>query len=191
MVNYLFALLIILGFIISIFSGNLDKLGTAAIESANDAAKMCIGLVGSYALWLGFINVLKQAGILQKMASGLGKLLESLFKGVKRGSEAAQYISLNLCANFLGMGNAATPFGLRAMEEMQKLNQNKHIMTDAMCMFIIINASSIELLPLSVISLRTSLGSQAGGVIILPTILATSVSTLVGILCAKVFAGRK
>lgn len=191
MINYLFALLIILGFIISIFSGNLDKLGTTAIESANDAAKMCIGLIGSYALWLGLINILRQAGILQKMANGLGKILEALFQGVKRGSEAAQYISLNLCANFLGMGNAATPFGLRAMEEMQKLNRNKLIMTNAMCMFIIINASSIELLPLNVIALRTSLGSQMSGVIILPTILATSVSTLVGILCAKVFAGRK
>ncbi len=190
MVNYLFSAMILLGFIIALFTGNMKTLGEASINAASDAAKMCIGLVGSYALWLGLINVLRQAGMLKKLANGLSRVIGGLFKGVEKGSESAQYIALNLSANMLGMGNAATPFGLRAMEELQKLNADKKVATHAMCMFIIINASSVQLLPLNVIALRNSLGSTMSASIIVPTLLATTVSTLVGILCGKIFGAK-
>ena len=184
-INYLWAIIIIASIASAIFSGNLSLLANAAMNGAKDAALLCINLIGVYALWMGLLNIAQKSGLVNIIAKWLGFLIKPLFKD-KKSKESTSMITLNLSANFLGMGNAATPFGIKAVEEMQKSNKDKKTATDDMCMLLIINASSIQLLPLSIIALRSAAGAQNPADIVLTTLLATTVTTAVGILSAKI-----
>ncbi|MEZ4358221.1 MAG: nucleoside recognition domain-containing protein [Eubacteriales bacterium] len=184
-INYLWAIIIIASIASAIFSGNLALLANAAMDGAKDAALLCVNLIGVYALWMGILNIAQKSGLVKKIAKLLGFIIKPLFKD-KKSEEATSMITLNLSANVLGMGNAATPYGIKAIEEMQKSSKDKKTATDDMCMFLIINASSIQLLPLSVIALRSASGAQNPADIVLTTLLATTVTTCVGILSAKI-----
>ena len=193
MINYLWAIIIIGAFIISFFTGKADLLADAALNSAKDAAMLCINMVGAYALWMGILNIAKESGLVDKIAKKLGFIIRKLFTGVKNNTRAISMIALNLSANILGMGNAATPFGIKAIEEMQKGNPDKKTATDDMCMLLVINASSVQLLPLSIIALRSATGSANPADIVVSTLITTVITTATGITAVKIIQkfGRK
>ncbi len=186
MVNYIWAFLIIVGTVVGIATGRADAVSQAALDGAKDAALLCVSLIGAYILWLGVLNVAKEAGLVDAIARRMRGVIRWLFPNVPPGSAASGFITLNIVANMLGMGNAATPFGLKAMKELQAINQDKTRASDAMCMFLVVNASSVQLLPLTVIALRSAAGSASPGDIAITTLLATMVTTTVGITAAKV-----
>lgn len=186
MVNYIWAFLILVGTVVGIATGRAEAVSQAALDGAKDAALLCVSLIGAYILWLGVLNVAKEAGLVDAVARRMRGVIRWLFPTVPAGSAASGFITLNIVANMLGMGNAATPFGLKAMKELQGINRDKTRASDAMCMFLVINASSVQLLPLTVIALRSAAGSAAPGEIAITTLLATTVTTTVGITAAKV-----
>lgn len=186
MINTIWGFLIIVGIIVGIATGKTEAVNDAIMNSAGTSVTMAFSLIGIYCLWLGILKIAEAAGIVEMMARKLRKILAFLFKGVSRGSDAMGYISLNIVANMLGMGNAATPFGLKAMDELQKLNKNKKVASDAMCMLLIINTSSVQLLPLTLIGLRSAAGSANPAEITLTSLIATAVTTAVGIIAAKI-----
>jgi len=189
MINYIWAFLIAIGTVVGIATGNAAAVSDAAINGAKDAGLLCISLIGAYALWLGVLNIAKDAGLIAAVARRMRRVIGWLFRGIPKDSEASGYITMNIVANMLGMGNAATPFGLKAMKALQALNKQKERATDAMCMLLIINASSVQLLPLTVIALRSAAGSTAPAEIVLTALLATSVTTAVGIAAGKIMGG--
>ena len=164
---------------------SISWVSDAAMNSAKDSITLCFSLVGVYALWMGILKIAQESGMVQGIAKKCEGLICKLFRGVKRGSEALGYISLNLVANMLGMGNAATPFGLKAMAELQKTNPNKKVASNAMCMLLIVNASSLQLLPLTIIGLRSAAGAENPSDITLTALIATTVTTVVAIIVAK------
>lgn len=187
MINYIWAFLIVVGTVVGIASGNAQAVSDAAVDGAKEAALLCISLIGAYALWLGVLNIAKNAGIVSALAKRMRKLIGWLFSDIKKNSKATGYITLNIVANMLGMGNAATPFGLKAMKALQEENPNKGLATHSMCMLLVINASSVQIIPLTVIALRSAAGSTAPAEIVLTAFLATSITTIVGITAAKIF----
>ena len=191
MINFIFAVLIIAGVIVGVLTGNAQAVENAAIEGAKEAALLCVSLIGAYALWLGLLNIAKQAGLIDTLARRMRKVIRVLFPDVPKDSEASGFITLNIVANMLGMGNAATPFGLKAMKALQTQNPDKQRATDSMCMLLIVNASSVQLLPLTVIALRSAAGSTAPAEIVLTALLATTVTTTVGIVAGKLLQRTK
>lgn len=187
MINYIWAFLIVVGTVVGIASGNAQAVSDAAVDGAKEAALLCISLIGAYALWLGVLNIAKNAGIVSALAKRMRKLIGWLFSDIKKNSKATGYITLNIVANMLGMGNAATPFGLKAMKALQEENPNKGLATHSMCMLLVINASSVQIIPLTVIALRSAADSTAPAEIVLTAFLATSITTIVGITAAKIF----
>ena len=186
MVNYIWAFLIVVGTVVGIATGRAEAVSQAALDGAKDAALLCVSLIGAYILWLGVLNVAKEAGLVDAIAKRMRGIIRWLFPSVPPGGPASGFITLNIVANMLGMGNAATPFGLKAMKELQDINPDKTRASDAMCMFLVVNASSVQLLPLTVIALRSAMGSASPGDIIITTLLATTVTTTVGITAAKI-----
>lgn len=152
------------------------------LTAATDALKLSFSLMALYAIWLGLLNILEQTGFNRKLAVGLKPLIYYLFGRVS--DTSAQYISMNLAANLLGMGNAATPMGIKAINS---LDDGSGVATDAMIMLLVVNASSIQILPATVISLRTTLGSASPSDIIIPTLITSIISTFTGIMLVKLF----
>jgi spore maturation protein A len=188
MINILWAFLIISGICLSFITGNIQPVVTGLTSSAIDSASLLLTLFGTYTLWLGILNIAKKSGLIEKISSYLNPVIAFLFKGIKKDSKANGLITLNIVANMLGMGNAATPFGLKAMEELQKSNPSKERPSDAMCMLLIINTTSVQLLPLTVISLRVAAGSTAPTQIILTSLITTTITTTSGIILGKLYA---
>ena len=173
--------MIVLSLIYGIFTGNVKEITEGVINSSIQTVELCIGFIGMWALWLGLMEIVKKSKLIDLLCKGLYPLIHKLFPEIPKGHSSLGAIALNFTANLLGLGNAATPFGLQAMKEMQGLNTRHEIASDAMCMFLVINTSSIQIIPTTVIALRTSLGSSQPTSIILPTLLATCMSTLVGV----------
>ncbi len=191
MINYIWIFLIVVGFGVGIATGRLEDVTNAALDSATSAAQLSLSLIGIYALWLGLLNIANESGLIEKIASKMQRVIHFLFREIPKKSKAIGYITLNMVANMLGMGNAATPFGLKAMEELQQINPNKKVATNAMCMLLVINTSSIQLLPLTIVGIRAAAGSANPSEIILTSLLATTVTTLVGIIACKIFEKRR
>ena len=163
-----------------------EALSQSALDGAQDAALLCIGLIGAYALWLGTLNIAQEAGLVNSIARRMRGLIRWLFPSVPPDGPASGFITLNHVANMLGMGNAATPFGLKAMKELQALNPQKTRASDAMCMFLVINASSVQLLPMTVIALRSAAGAAMPGDIVVTSLIATTVTTVTAVTMAKI-----
>lgn len=189
MTRYIWAVLIVIGCIVGIATGRAQAVSDAAITGAKDAALLCISLIGAYALWLGVLQIAQDAGLVESIAKRMRGAIRALFPGVPKDSAASGYITLNLVANMLGMGNAATPFGLKAMKELQALNPDKERASHAMCMLLIINASAVQLIPMTVIALRSAAGSAAPAEIVVTSLIATTANTAVAIIAAKIFKG--
>lgn len=191
MINYIWIFLIVVGFVVGIATGRLEDVTNAALDSATSAAELSLSLIGIYALWLGLLNIASESGLIEKIASKMQRVIHFLFREIPKKSKAIGYITLNMVANMLGMGNAATPFGLKAMDELQKINPNKKVATNAMCMLLVINTSSIQLLPLTIVGIRAAAGSANPSEIIITSLIATTVTTLVGIIACKIFERRR
>jgi spore maturation protein A len=164
----------------------MGRITTAAIESAGTAVKLAIGLIGVMALWLGLMKVAEEAGIIKIIARIVRPITKRLFPSIPKDHPAIGAMIMNISANMLGLSNAATPLGLKAMEELDKLNPEKGKATDDMITFLVINTSAITLIPATVIAIRASLGSANPQQIILPSIIAASMATIVGVSTVKI-----
>lgn len=175
--------------LVAAYSGTMDAVSQATVESAKSAVTLALGLVGVMTFWLGMMRILQDAGLLQMIARGLRPVMTRLFPEVPPDHPAMSAMILNIASNMLGLGNAATPFGIKAMIELDRLNPTPGVATNPMVLFLAINTSNVALAPLGVIALRASLGSADAAGIWMPTLLATSISTLVGIAAAKSLQG--
>lgn len=165
--------------------GKTGELTLALFDESKSAVMLAIGLIGSMAFWLGMMKILEEAGALKMLAKIVAPVMSKLFPEIPKNHPAIGAMVMNMSANMLGMGNAATPFGINAMQELDKLNGEKGRATNAMCLFLAINTSSVTLLPLGVITIRASAGAADPASILIPSLLATIVSTTVAILATK------
>jgi spore maturation protein A len=163
----------------------LGQVTSAAIRAANTAVEIAIGLIGVMALWLGVMKVAEEAGLTKILARMVRPITRWLFPKIPSEHPAIGAMIMNIAANMLGLSNAATPLGLKAMEELDKLNPNKGEATDDMCTFLVLNTSAITLIPATAIAIRASLGSQNPQMIIVPSILAATCATIVGVTTVK------
>lgn len=188
MINYIWAGLLIIGFVVGIATGKVDAVTNAAIEYANTGVELSMGLIGVMALWLGVMKIAEEAGLVEKLAKGLKPIMVRLFPDVPADHPAMGAMIMNMAANILGLGNAATPLGLKAMQELQELNPEKDTATDAMVTFLAINTSSITLIPSESIAILVAAGAKNPTEIIGPAIIATTASTVVAVIVAKLLA---
>lgn len=185
MINIIWLLFIVIGTVVAFFTGNIEAVTNAAVDYAEISVNLAIGLIGIMALWLGMMKIAEESGLVQILGKAVKPLLIRLFPDVPEDHPAMGAIVMNMAANILGLGNAATPLGLKAMQELQKINPNKDTASNAMCTFLAINTSSVTLVASSVIALRASAGSENVGQIIGPTIIATLASTIAAIIAVK------
>ena len=186
MLNIVWPIFIILSFSFAIFTGNLENLNNSIFDSTNSAISLSIDLLGSMCLWSGIMKIASKTSLIENLTKLLAPILNLLFPDLKRNKKIKKEISMNVTANILGLGNAATPLGLKAMKSMQEENRNKDTLSDSMLMFIVLNTASIQLIPTTVIAIRNSLGSQNPMSIVFPTWISTIISALVGIFVAKI-----
>lgn len=187
LLNIVWPVFIILSFSYAIFSGNLEKLNSSIFDSTADAVNLCINLLGTICLWNGIMQIASNTNILQKFTKILKPIIRFLFPEIQGNSIIYQEIAMNMVANILGLGNAATPLGLKAMKSMQKENPKKDTLTNAMATFIIINTASIQIIPTTVIAIRNSLESQNPTSIVFPVWIATISAAIAGITATKLF----
>ena len=182
MLNYIWFGMMFIAVIVGILTGNIDAVTQAAIDMAKAAVEIAIGLIGIMALWLGTMKIAEESGLIRIIARAIRPITIRLFPDVPEDHPAIGSIILNMAANLLGLGNAATPLGLKAMEELQDLNPEKETATNAMCTFLAINTSSIQLiLPATVVALMGAAANQ----IFITTILATGLSTIAAIIAVR------
>ncbi len=167
-------------------SGRMQAVSAASMDSAKSAVELAIGLVGVMTLWLGIMRVAEAAGLMEIIARGIRPLMRRLFPDVPAEHPAIGAMTMNMAANLLGLGNAATPLGIKAMQELDGLNPKKGVATDAMCLFLAINTSGLAVLPLGVIALRQSAGSSEPASILFTTLFATACSTTAAIVVSRV-----
>lgn len=171
----------------SVVNGRIDEFTKAMFEAGKAAVEVCLYLVGIVSLWLGITKILEDSGLMYKLSNFFTPVISALFKNIPRGHASITSITLNLLANFFGIGNAATPLGIRAMEDLQTLNKEKETITFEMMLFIVINTSSIQLIPFTVIGLLANYGSRNPNWVFLPTFLATLISTVLAVAILYLF----
>lgn len=184
-INYIWFFLVVLSIIVASYNGKMGTISQTTFESAKNAVNLAISLIGAMAFWLGIMKVVEEAGLTYTIAKIIKPVMSKLFPSVPPEHPAMSAMIMNISANMLGLGNAATPFGIKAMMELDKLNINKGTATNAMCLFLAINTSSVTLLPLGVIAVRAAAGSSKPSSILIPSLLATTISTLTAIVMAK------
>jgi spore maturation protein SpmA len=189
--NAIWLFLIVSATVVAAYNGNMGALTEASFKAAESAVTLAIGLIGAMALWLGIMKVAESAGMMRFIARLIRPVMSRLFPEIPVNHPAMSAMVMNMAANALGLGNAATPMGLKAMAELNKLNPNPGTATPAMCLFLAINTSSVTLLPLGVITVRASAGASNPAGIILPSILATIASTAVAIIVSKLLARKQ
>jgi len=187
-INIIWIGLVFSSIFIALFTGKMEALTNASFESAKTAVTLAIGLVGAMALWLGLIRIAEDAGLMTVIARRLKPVMSRLFPDVPPEHPAMSAMVMNMSANIMGLGNAATPLGIKAMQELDKLNPCKGTATNAMCLFLAINTSSVTILPLGVIAVRSAAASGDPGGILLPSLLATAFSTIIAIIAATFLA---
>lgn len=186
MLNILWPIFIILSFMYALISGKVNEINNGIFESISDAIELSITFLGTICLWNGIMEIVKKTSLIEKLTNFLKPLVNFLFPDLKKNENAKQEISMNMIANILGLGNAATPLGLKAMKTMQKENKKKDTLSNVMMMFIVINTASIQLIPTNVIAIRTSLQSENATSIIVPVWIATIIAAVVGIFFTKI-----
>ncbi len=229
MLNYIWAFMILVGVVYGAFTGKMAEVTSAALESAGDAVSLCITMIGVMALWVGLMEIAQKSGLIAKLTRGIQPFISFLFPRIPKGHPAREYIATNLIANVLGLGWACTPAGLKAMEELAKLEQERgnpaylddgrtadkkrhergksgadtgmpavrehgkreRAASNEMCTFLILNISSLQLIPVNMIAYRQQYGSVNPAGIIAPAIVATFVSTAVAVVYCKVKDRRR
>jgi spore maturation protein SpmA len=186
--NWIFLALVLGAVLTGASTGRMPEVTRASLDGAKGAVDLVINLIGQMTLWLGFMGVLREAGLMRSLARGLKPLMVRLFPDVPPDHPAMGAMVLNIAANVLGIGNAATPFGLKAMAELDTLNPRRGVATDAMALFLAINTSGLAVLALGVVAVRASLGSKDPAGILVPSLLATCLSAVTAIVVAKLSA---
>jgi spore maturation protein A len=190
MINIIWFFMIGIGIVFAVINGNLDMINRVVIENTGEAVTFAIGLTGIMATWLGLMKIAEKSGLIKSMGKILSPLLRFIFPEIPKNHPANTAIIMNMAANMFGAGNSATALGLKAMEELQTLNDKKDTATNAMAMFLVINMSSVQLIPLTVLKVRADAGSADPTEIISTTLIATIVSTIVGITVCKIMEGK-
>ncbi len=190
MINKLWSFLIIVASVFLIIKGKADVLNSQILSSGKVTLDLVVQIFPIISLWLGIMNIAKQSGLLNKASNFIFPILHKLFPEIPKGHESLGLISSNIIANTFGLGNAATPFGLKAMEELQSLNKNKEVASRSMITFLVINTCSITLVPTTIISLRMMHDSTDPTSIVLPCLVVSSLSLIVGLIIDRIFAGR-
>lgn len=187
MLNILWPIFLIISFLYAIIVGKVDEVNKSIFDSAASAVELSITFLGTMCLWNGIMKIVQSTSLIQKLTKLLRPVMRFLFPELKNNDKAYQEISMNIIANILGLGNAATPLGLKAMKTMQTENEKKDTLSNSMAMFIVLNTASLQLIPTTVIAIRSSLGAENPSEIIIPVWIATISAACVGILVTKVF----
>lgn len=201
MLNTIWALMILIGVAVGILTGNIEAVGNGALESAGSAVTLCITMMGILSMWTGLMQVARASGLLNRMAAGLRPVIRFLFPRLNPDSKAAEYIATNMVANVLGLGWAATPAGIKAMEELADLETQRgtpgygpgqedtpRTASIEMCTLLVMNMSSLQLIPINMIAYRSQYGSASPAAIVAPVIVATVISTIVAVVFCKMKA---
>ncbi len=188
MMSWIWCILFCLGTVWTTMRFGGDAALSAMLDGAQQSVTLCLSLAGAYMLWMGLLGIAKRAGLITALSKRLRRVCEWLFPGA---GEATGPLTLNIAANLLGMGNAATPFGLEAMRLLQKNNPDKTRATDAMCIFLAVNASALEIIPTTMIGLRAAYGSSQPGAIVLPTIISSAAATFAAVVCCRALVRRR
>jgi len=187
MLNYIWGAMMVIAVTVASFTGRLDALAVAVIDSSKEAVTVALAMLGVVGMWSGLMKIAEYAGALDKFSVALRPAIKFLFPGLKPTGTAAKYISTNMAANILGLGWAATPSGIKAMQELQKLNKQKDTASTHMCTFLIINLSSLQLITVTILADRALHGSLNPQEIIFPGLMATAFSTLVSVIFVKLW----
>lgn len=201
MLNYLWAFMILAGVLWGALHGNLNAVTDGVLTSAKESVMLCITMLGIMSFWTGIMEIGQKSGLIERMSAKMGPLLHFLFPKIPREHKSLEYISTNIIANILGLGWAATPAGLKAMESLKELEEDRRNTSSAslkkrkpvpkgsanneMCTFLIINISSLQLIPVNIIAYRSQYGSPNPAAVVGPALIATLISTLVGVAFAK------
>ena len=186
MINYIWGIFIVLGVIISIIKGD-SNLTNNLITSGTKGIDMILNLIPLMCLWLGIMKIADSSGLLNIISNKLSRIIRVIFPEIPKGDPAIAYISSNIVMNMLGLGNAATPFGIKAMTRLKELNNNSDVASRSMITFLVINTSSVTIIPTTVISLRIASGSSNPTEIISAVIITTFLSTMMGLLIDRLF----
>ena len=191
MLNIIWLGLIVVGVAVGFFNGNLQAVTDASIDFSNTAVEISLGLIGIMTLWLGIMAIAEKAGLVKSLGRGLSPIMKKIFPDIPPEHPAMGAMIMNIAANILGLGNAATPFGLKAMKDLDTLNKDKGVATDSMVMFLAINTSSVTLIPATIIGMRVASGSTNPTEVVGAIILTTTISTVSAIILAKLFSKMK
>ena len=188
MLNILWPIFIIISIIYAVISGNIESLNNSIFESTENVVNFSLTLLGMTCLWSGIMEIASNTSIIENLFKLLNPIINLLFKNLN--NEYKEHIIMNIIANILGLGNAATPLGLKAMKELQKDNKNKDILSDNMMMLIVLNTASLQIIPTTVLTIRSSLGSKNPTMIILPVWISTICAAIIGIIITKIIIKR-
>ncbi len=187
MLNYIWFGFVIVAVVFGGINGKVEMVTAAAIESAGDAVTLAIGLVGIMALWLGLMKIAEDSGLVRLLARAIAPVLRRIFPEIPAGHPAMGSMIMNMAANSLGLSNAATPLGLRAMKDLESLNPHPGVATNAMCMFLAINTAGVQLIPATMVGVMAAAGAKDPTAIIGTTIVATGISLVAAVVVAKAF----
>lgn len=186
MINYIWFIMIFFGILVGLLTGNGEAISKAMIGSVDSTVQFMIGLVGLMCFWCGVMKVAEKSGLTQKLSRVLKPVLKLIFKEAAKDEKALGAIVMNITANMLGLGNAATPFGIKAMQEMDRLNKENGRASNDMALFLVLNAACIQLVPSTIISIRAATGSVNPGAIIAPAIVASTIAAIAGVVSCKI-----
>ena len=186
MLNKIWPFFIIISFLYGIYSGNIFNINNSIFESTDKTVELCLTMFGTLCLWNGIMKIAIKTSLIEKLTKLSKPIISFIFPEVKNDKKISKEISMNMVANILGLGNASTPLGLKAMDSMQKINKDKSRLSDSMAMFILVNTASLQIIPTTVISIRSSLGSENPTRIIFAVWIATITAFTTAIIAGKV-----
>ncbi len=193
MLNYIWAFMLLIGIVYGVWSGNLTAVSNAVLDSAAQAVNLAISMSGIVALWCGLMEIADKAGVVKALSKGMRPVILWLFPRLRSedGEKAVEYITLNFIMNMLGTGWSATGPGLMAMQELDKIRTDRRAASDEMCTFIVLNISSLQLIPVNIIAYRSAYGAVAPAAIIVPALIATGISTAAAVVFCKLMCLRR
>lgn len=191
MLNIIWPIFIIISYIYAIITGNIEKVNVENFNSVNEAVSLSISLLGAMCLWCGIMKIAQNTNLIVRFTKLLNPIMNWLFPELKENKEAKEQIAMNMTANILGIGNASTPLGLKAMETLQKDNKDKERLSDSMAMLIVLNTASLQIIPTTIIAIRVSLESKNPTSIIVPVWIATICAAIAGVISVKLFIAKE
>ena len=204
MLNYIWGGMLLIGIVYAFFTGNMEAVSAAALEYAEAAVSLCITMAGIMGVWVGLMEIAQRAGLVKVLTRKMDRVITFLFPDIPQGHVSRNHIAMNLVANILGLGWAATPAGIKAMEELESLEERRRTpgyvagreempraASTEMCTLLVINMSSLQLIPINMIAYRSQYGSASPAAIVAPVIVATVISTVVAVIFCRIQSGRE